>query len=295
MTYASPVTSVDINDEAYGPSYNFVVFGQQVQSLGLTGLYGCLSVFVVSRKGAWMGHFWESQFFGTDPDGESFKTNVLDALDVGVPVDERVQYINQYTIDDLRNKDDKGALGHLFDDENHPHVFLLYPRARVPNPDGEGGFDNDENAGADDDIEFPLHFNKIIEKLYAMFPDQDAAMLMSSSYYPMTQEIGHQVDLLDSGFDTHRGKVLIQYQPAHACDRRPRAMWRVFVEGRGKFTKNNTQFGTERCTNNESRYSRHVPRRVATREQPAGTNSKSDFEWRRFMPRNVYLQSKHLR
>jgi hypothetical protein len=52
--------------------YNGVVFG----------LYGCTSVIVVSRKGVWLSHFWDSPSFMEDK-GVSFKHDVLDAMTYG--------------------------------------------------------------------------------------------------------------------------------------------------------------------------------------------------------------------
>lgn len=44
-------------------------FEQDSFSMGVQGLVGCTSVIVVSRRGVWMSHIWESPTFTTqDPD-----------------------------------------------------------------------------------------------------------------------------------------------------------------------------------------------------------------------------------
>lgn len=114
------------------PTYNFITFGKEVQTLTVTGLYGCTAVIVISRTGAWMGHFYETPFFRLNmPDDPNFINFVVEAMDTGVPrFQPGQQYINQYAIGELRNHYDKGDLGHIFDDEHDPQVMIVTPRYR---------------------------------------------------------------------------------------------------------------------------------------------------------------------
>lgn len=42
---------------------NYILFQSQVKQLAVRGLYGCTSVIVVSQRGAWASHIWESPTF----------------------------------------------------------------------------------------------------------------------------------------------------------------------------------------------------------------------------------------
>ncbi|OIW23745.1 hypothetical protein CONLIGDRAFT_673949 [Coniochaeta ligniaria NRRL 30616] len=231
LALLKPESRVDLSTPAN--AYNFVTFGNDVQTLAVSGLYGCTSVFVISRKGAWMSHFWENNFW-FNPDSDDFKRYVLTTMDSGFPGSPKIQYSNQYAIGDLRKKDDKGDLGHMFDDVNKPTVFVLVPRRRVRLEDGS--WSNAEDAGGGD-LQYTDHLYKIIEKLEEIFPPTDELTdrVNCLDYAPMTQE----EDGEDLSFATHRGKLLVQYQPAPKdCEgaeeaSQPLARWRAFVQGGG--------------------------------------------------------------
>lgn len=110
----------------------------KVESLALKGLFGCISIFVVSRKGAWISHFWEAPSFSWNlPDSQEFRTDVLNPLDTGYQ--PRQRFLNMYTLRDLRNNNNlvgagPNTLGHILDDQNQPQIWIFTPKSSTPTP-----------------------------------------------------------------------------------------------------------------------------------------------------------------
>jgi len=231
LAYDNAETSVDLGldvDEPQGRArgtYNYVVFGNKVQTLAVKGLFGCTSVFVMSRKGAWMSHFWQGpSFLFNAPDSQGFYTDVLGPLDEGYQ--PRQRFLNMYTLRDLRNNDNIGALGHIFDDSNMPQIWILAPM--YLNPDGS----DPAVTGSPPSLAFPDHIERMKAVLKDIFPSiagPTSAGIHVKMYKPMFVP-----DPSDNDYTYQRGKILIQYQPApRACQGGPRttAKYRVWVEG----------------------------------------------------------------
>jgi hypothetical protein len=182
-----------------------------VETLAVNGLWGCTCVAVISQKGAWVAHFWEYPSFVRVRRTRSwtdFEKNVLQALDTGIEGRPRVPYINEYALGELRNKDDKGDLGHMFDDANKPEIFLVAPRRRM-NIQGTGEPDTGINAGMGTQAYAP-HNLKISLKLKEIFGrDLRDAVSHEVMYSPMVEEGKKDLD-----WNTARGKFIIQYMPA---------------------------------------------------------------------------------
>lgn len=238
LAFEHPESSVEMRTYPQN-TYNFVTFGDKVQTLALGGLWGCTAVFVVSRKGAWLGHFWEADTFSAHAaDSDYFRDHILNALDTGNPGEFIAEYVNEYAIGDLRNKNDKGDLGHMFDDNNKPHIYIAAPRARVWDFD-TWSWSNNPDAGHPDVLMYPDHTAAIQAKLREMFPaapNAEEEEIDVLDYAPMTQG-----DKWDTEYDTYRGKVLIQYQPSpKVCDQSGGegpplpAKWRVWFQAEGK-------------------------------------------------------------
>lgn len=194
---------------------NWIKFSNKVGTLGVMGLFGCTSVVVISEQGAWAAHFWEKTFSPQD---------VLPTL-------QKIKggkYDNEYGLANLRNNDEITE-GRMFDDINQPRIFVLAPRVKVALPNGEP--DNSETAGGDvlGDQQF---VGAIIAELRNTFGA--GAKLSTIKYSPM-RSAPLRSDLRDNEFETHRGKLLVQYQPAQGTCR-PKAAWRVWFEGRGKLS-----------------------------------------------------------
>ncbi|KAK7927317.1 hypothetical protein PG985_004315 [Apiospora marii] len=229
------------NDQAF-PTSNWIEFGNQVNTLAVSGLYGCTSVVVVSTKGAWASHFWEWPSF-THGD-EQFEYDVIRRLHTGLGV----QYLSQFGLDELRNNDNNPH-GHMFDDANQPRVFVIAPRKKAYLLNGKPS--NSETAGGSE-FRHNSYVNRILAELRTIFPNNNELALSTIQY--SIQEKWEFVDVGDGNgqqkwepdrgdglFNFHRGKVLVQYQPApKACERntniveteQPKAMWRMWFEGR---------------------------------------------------------------
>lgn len=105
---------------------------------------------------AWAGHLWGTAYFTESMDtGDftDFNEHVLTGMDNGVPGQQRVQYVNQYALGQLRNKNDNGNLGPMFDDVNNPRLFFAYPRKRVSD---NGQWNSKTNVGKGSQL-YPVH------------------------------------------------------------------------------------------------------------------------------------------
>ena len=191
-------------------------------------------VIAISQKGAWAGHFWETPYFteSTDTgDFTAFDEQILPGLDNGVPGGERIQYVNQYALGQLRSRNDNGELGHMFDDVNNPRLFFIYPRKRVSE---NGEWNSQPNAGKGTQL-YPVHNMKILQKLRQIFGAEVVSRIGTSIPYSPLIYGG-----FDDGYDTSRGKLLIQYMPAiDSCPQgvegpQAPAKARLFIEN-GKF------------------------------------------------------------
>ncbi|KAB5558034.1 hypothetical protein GE09DRAFT_1237235 [Coniochaeta sp. 2T2.1] len=233
-----PRTSVDIYGEGrerVDTTFNFIAFKDQTEILALTGLHGCTALVAISQKGAWMAHFWEDTAFESYQNTggwDWFDSRVTNAIDVGLPADvPRQQYVNQYALGELRNKDDKPReLGHMFDDIFDPFIFYIFPRYDFDRPGA------DPNAGFATEM-YPEENIRVMSKVRDMFGNrvQDRVHGIAESYSPLGGDLDEQ---RDTAWENPRGKLLIQYMPAHmTCPGQPttKAKWRFIIEdGRAK-------------------------------------------------------------
>lgn len=205
-------TQVQVERTFGAASSKLVQFTNKVATLGLRGLYGCTAVVVVSRKGAWMAHFWEDRFRAND---------VVPVLIRGTGK----KYISEHGLEMLRNNDALD-IGHIFDDENMPRIFIMAPRMRIRI--GDKVVDDSEHAGGD-----VLGDENYVESVKAELGKAfgDEVPVSTVTYMPIARAITGT--FTDDQYESHRGKILIQYQPAWE-DCRPESKWRVWFEGRGK-------------------------------------------------------------
>lgn len=242
LAYRDPRFSVRLMTRNQRNSYNFVAFENKPVTLALSGLWGCTSVFVISKRGAWMGHFWERYFSEIyQHNYQMFIEDVLAAMDIGNVHNNGVQYEDEYGINALRDNDELGSMGHLFDDETSPKVVILAPYSRQyfpdPNHPHGGTYNNDEYLAT-----FPAYerqLEDLTDNAWLIFGEENQDVTVQQYFYaPMTLvAIAGDVHPGDDGFNTHRGKVLIQYQPApRECDvtspEQRVAKYRYFIEGR---------------------------------------------------------------
>lgn len=144
---------------------------------------------------------------------------------IGYPKpDPKQKHYNVFVIRDLRNNDDNGVLGHMFDDGSDPHAFIIAPRDRIWIPggsdDGHGSDDDDEGfwsnyPDAGETLEYFQHVIKIKDKLVEIFHNGDKVYHVD--YAPMTQD--DEDEKWDYRYNTERGKLMVQYMPApKACE-----------------------------------------------------------------------------
>lgn len=190
-----------------------VQFSDKAARLAIRGLIGCTAVVVASKQGAWAAHFWEKPYLERD---------VIPTLRTG----NGEKFHSEHGLEKLRNNDDRD-IGHIFDNTNQPRIFIMAPRQRVRTTNGK--FDNSETAGGDvlGDEEF---VGAIVAELRRIFGDD--APLSLVQYSPEIEPI-IPGDYRDNEWENHRGKLLVQYQPAKGTCR-TQAQWRVWFEGRRK-------------------------------------------------------------
>lgn len=200
---------------------------------------------------------WEKPAFQSD---DRFDLDVIQRLHTGDGPGTKGW--TESGLDEMRNND-QIEQGHLFDDMNMPRIFIMAPRQRVWTASGND-MSNSETAGGSV-FAYTEYVNRITAELKKIFGNN--ADISTVQYSPMTKapdlvrnpdgsvfiaveeeengdtEFAVVGDFIDSKYDTHRGKLLIQYQPAsQACqvdvpaEDQPQAKWRVWFENQGQFS-----------------------------------------------------------
>lgn len=103
---------------------NYINFEHRVQSLAVQSLYGCTSVVVVSKRGAWASHIWESTFIHSDV---YWIERGYNQLMTGRGAGDDLSLLGIY---ELFNRPDLGAEGAMFDTGTDAQVFIMAPRVR---------------------------------------------------------------------------------------------------------------------------------------------------------------------
>ncbi|OTA62911.1 hypothetical protein K449DRAFT_433832 [Hypoxylon sp. EC38] len=219
-----------------GTTSRYIPFESVAGSIAISGLYGCSSLIAVSKRGAWVNHMWEIPSFLADPNiippptkemqVETFNQTVIAAIHHGNSED------NVFGLEDVASKDPKPEepMSNLLSPDADPHVFLFTPYARetvpwVPN------YNNEFPIG------LPLAYNNPIGGNIPILS------FLGRIYISMTLIFGPDVpyevvpyaprmdgdNRKDREFESHRGKALVQYQPARDCS--GMASWRVWFEG----------------------------------------------------------------
>jgi hypothetical protein len=155
-------------------------------------------------------------------------------MDVISQMDTGSGFVNVHKLglDEMWNNNDNPN-GHMFDDDTKPRIFVMATRRRVIKPSGKG-LSNSETAGGSS-FAYNPYVNQITAELKTIFGNN--VDLSTDQYSPMTNAPDvvcnsddtpymtlkpdaegetHLVpvdDYGDSAFLTHRGKLLVQYQP----------------------------------------------------------------------------------
>ncbi|KAI9841870.1 MAG: hypothetical protein M1837_000340 [Sclerophora amabilis] len=174
--------------------------GNQRYDMAVRGLYGCTSVVVVSNRGVYMSHFWEVPSF---QDLTRFRADVINNLYNGDGSGE-MPGLSQFA----------GAGGE-FDSPQRPAILVVTPRRRGSQTPG--------------DYLYGPMLDEITTALKAIIPGPP---VIPFDYVPRSDDF--------SQFNTAAGKILFQYDPAHAMINNPndpcrpvqQAMVRVWIEDR---------------------------------------------------------------
>ncbi|RYP13177.1 hypothetical protein DL765_007004 [Monosporascus sp. GIB2] len=203
-------------------------FGDGVVSAAVAGLHGCTSVIVVSRRGVWLSHIWETPSFTglllsriplMFEDGLSkearFSYEVLSALRRGNATSAH----HRTGIADLRSSETLHARRSrrrrsLFDNDAKPRVYIFTPKSVI-----RAGF------------RFPDHIERIKDEILAIFGDYPVPIHVIGYDPPREADVGGKKGKKqDTDYRTAKGKVLVQYQPSSNYN--GRSSYRVWFEGR---------------------------------------------------------------
>ncbi|KAF0324070.1 hypothetical protein GQ607_008775 [Colletotrichum asianum] len=231
-------------------STQWITFEDRVASLAIERMVGCHAIVLVSRRGAFVCHFYEDSFF------ELYSTRTtMTACLRGLPEDSPSRAWHEYGIEDVRDNPEDGKRGVILgnqegsdgeDDFEDVDAFIITPRERP----GYGSFGSgltfqridelimapDVNAGRLSGIARQLNrVKQALAELFVDIPiktiDYPPAMFTCEEWFRRRgteRTLDFSEALRDSIVDTPRGKVLLQYKPAPSCDQEARV--RLFVD-----------------------------------------------------------------
>ncbi|KAM0430032.1 hypothetical protein ACHAPT_006038 [Fusarium lateritium] len=231
---------------------NYILFKEKTNTLALQGLWGCTSVVVVSERGAWASHIWESAW----QEHFAFYNHAIGKVHVGSGNQD--DKYHRYGIDQLMNSPGNGEAGVMFGDSSKGlkpsdlgvHVYVMAPRHR-PDPRFDAEWNplwTDEQLASGtldpggQGLMYGDRVNDLVEDLREAFGDGVGVEVIQ--YSPLVLDNGDMMDLMlglfsreemieklgDVRQNSARGKALIQYHPAKTCA--GWAEWRVWFEGR---------------------------------------------------------------
>ncbi|TDZ30718.1 hypothetical protein C8035_v002344 [Colletotrichum spinosum] len=230
--------AVPFPPEEYGDrtSHSWVAFQNEVEGLAVHGLYGCTSIVVVSRRGAWACHIWQPTFdVDSLEDKETFRREAYQHIHWGSN-----DKFAEYGLEELRDNIGVGSSRNLFGDSSNSavelgtQVFIMTPRPPLPfeYPDGdflpyEAVDDAYGNVGL---IRYEEGIDMIWEDMVKTFGDVPIEVVDYAPRLALSDQDQDHVRsaLSDENFESSRGKLLLQYRPAGSkCDK---AAWRLWVE-----------------------------------------------------------------
>ncbi|KAK2733531.1 hypothetical protein CKAH01_08326 [Colletotrichum kahawae] len=223
-------------------SHNWISFEDKVGAISVHGLWGCTSVVVLSRRGAWASHIWEKAF--SSPIEDDFTLRAIMDLHSGAGTNDESTEYREWGIDDLRYQPDAGDRGIIFgdgtpaDNDLPIQVFIFTPRERPPSS-ATDDVRKDPNYMTGGFLYGP-RIAQLHAHLHGTFSATSTQVRVDViDYAPRTkvekwEGPDERPDTPDELGDTNiresRGKMLIQYQPAPDCT--GKASWRLWVEGR---------------------------------------------------------------
>lgn len=226
-----------------------ITFGPNFRQLVVTGLWGCTSIIVVSRRGAWASHIWQDAF----ESNPVFQTMAINKVHVGDGTDP-----HEFGIDELMNRANDSPRGVIFgdntnsDDKPNVKVIIVTPRKAVALTD-KSGFTSDivrDNPHVNF-REPPTYGDRVLAieaDLKNTFGQDVPIEVVTYAPRVETNEQSDQLNLMhnfgqtareadkreevkrmltDREVRSHRGKAIVQYRPSTSCHK---AEWRIFVE-----------------------------------------------------------------
>jgi hypothetical protein len=167
-------------------------------SIGTDGLCGCTVLAIVSRKGVYMGHYWESisfhadsfwkKYYDVDDDEDVFKETVIKGLEDGIPRTPKRKSWDQPSLTDYKE---------LFDGED-TYAYLMIPESAVDENDQQLYKEKFEDRWQ----QIKATVNKIIPVL------QDEKRWVEHKYYPRRFKEEQQ-----RAVGKAWGTALLQYDP----------------------------------------------------------------------------------
>ena len=223
--------------------FQFPTNGQR--AFGVSGLYGCTSVIIVSSEGVYLSHIYEDPAFvmryageWIDSDDDTFMNEVLVPLFIG---DEAAQGLTG-----LIGTDQNPGPLHK---SNSPAIFIV-----TPSPDVY-------NRTIPWDFSRLLHEDRIrelAEHLKEMYPDYSSAEPWIGTYWNLESASALQLDKINGKafleVDTTSSWYLSDPRPSHSG--LTEGQWRLWVEDRwisgGSFQKRHPYAGFGRCDSIDS-------------------------------------------
>ncbi|KAI0107997.1 hypothetical protein F4776DRAFT_668073 [Hypoxylon sp. NC0597] len=218
-----------------GTTSSYILFAGVARSIAISGLHGCSSLIVVSKRGAWVNHMWETPSFSPDPSIippptkemqlAIFQQTVIAAIHRGHNED------NLFGLAEMVSEDSKPEepISNLMSPDADPHIFLFTPYVRETVP-SMPNYNNEFPTGLPLAYDFPMGEN---------MPASFVGLIYLSILLIFGADVSFEVvpyaprvdgdDRKDRDFESHRGKALVQYQPAKDCS--GVASWRVWFEG----------------------------------------------------------------
>ncbi|KAK6217123.1 hypothetical protein QIS74_07237 [Colletotrichum tabaci] len=252
-----------------GPSANWTTFKDNVEAIGLEGLFGCTSIILVSRKGAWISHIWQTTM---DPEEEDldeddstmdpFEHLIEVELPNRIPPDMEFYKFYEYGLNDMKDHPEDGDAGVMFGNSKdgatdtprslNMKAFIVTPRKwtypevyfdargrRIPH---QVLAHVDFRKGT---VRYPDQVRALqtaVTEVYGDIPveviDYNPTIVRPENWaaFQWTGKLIVNGELMPIP-EYHgrlsrrnvRGKILLQYQPAATCQ--DEAEWRLWVEG----------------------------------------------------------------
>ncbi|GKT44878.1 uncharacterized protein ColSpa_05059 [Colletotrichum spaethianum] len=245
-----------------GISAEWITFKSNVEAVGLEGLYGCTSIILVSRRGAWVSHIWQTVFENLHPEIDQWETLIQNEMPYGLPRSDPYYEKYEYGLKDMKDKPEFGEAGVMFDDDSvvdqtpaslNMRAFIVTPRklqSLSPYRDANNQAIPHEILNDINYQQGTVRYPDKIVRLKRVLADEFGNIPMEVvDYNPVvpklehmgtwvsermvTDDYGNVFELEDyikyQQMATVRVKILLQYQPAMTCG--DMAEWRLWIEG----------------------------------------------------------------